>query len=246
MFSLTGKTALITGASSGIGRAIAINMATQGAQVILSGTRREALEETAAQIKGQSHIITADLSQRQACDDLLSQAYEKCEHIDILVNNGGITRDALAMRMKDDDWDMVLEVNLTSAFRLSRGVIKNMMKKRDGRIINMASIVALAGNAGQANYTAAKAGMIAMSKSLALEVANRGITVNCIAPGFIETAITDKIPEKNREALLANIPQARMGQSNDIAAAAVYLASDEASYVTGETINVNGGLFMSS
>lgn len=246
MFSLTGKTALITGASSGIGRAIAIKMAHQGAEVILSGTRPDALEETAAQINGTSHIITADLSQRQACDDLLTQAYQQCADIDILVNNGGITRDALAMRMKDDDWDMVLEVNLTSAFRLARGMVKNMMKKRYGRIINMASIVALSGNAGQANYTAAKAGMIAMSKSLALEVANRGITVNCIAPGFIETAITEKIPEKNREALLANIPQARMGQADDIAAAAIYLASDEASYVTGETINVNGGLFMSS
>ena len=244
MFSLKGKKALITGASSGIGQAIAIKMSQQGAVVTLSGTRQHALEETASMMHGEYHIITADLSSRDACDKLVNEAQEKMTNIDILINNGGITRDTLAMRMKDDDWDILLEVNLTSAFRLSRHVIKSMMKKRYGRIINISSIVAVRGNAGQANYTAAKAGLIAMSKSLALETANRGITVNCIAPGFIETAITDKIPEKNRDMLLSQIPQARMGTSDDIAAAAIYLASDEASYITGETLHVNGGLLM--
>ncbi len=245
MFDLTGHAALITGATGGIGAAIARALHERGAKVVLSGTRENVLKERCDELGEGAHAAPADLSDADSLAALVPAAQEVAgAKIDILVNNAGITRDGLAMRMKPQQWQQVLDVNLTAAFRLSQAVLRDMMKARWGRIINMASVVALTGNPGQANYCAAKAGMIGMSKSLAREVAARGITVNCIAPGFIETAMTDALNDRQREAILAQIPAARLGQPRDIAAAAVYLASDAAAYVTGQTISVNGGMAM--
>ncbi len=242
MFSLDGKTALITGASGGIGGEIARALVTQGAVVGLAGRRLDALETLRADIGG--HALVGDLSTSEGCEKLISDANEALGQIDILVNNAGLTRDGLAMRMKDDDWSAVIDVNLTGTFRLIRSAIKGMMKRRSGRIINMASVVGVMGNAGQANYAASKGGMIAMSKALAGELAPRGVTVNCVAPGFVETAMTADLPEKVKETMLTNIPTGRMGRPAEIAAAVAFLASDEASYLTGTCINVNGGMLM--
>jgi 3-oxoacyl-[acyl-carrier protein] reductase len=248
MFALNGFNALVTGASGGIGRAIAVALAKQGAGVVLSGTRPEALSETANEIKQltgiDASIITCNLSDPQSVEELFPQAEALVEKIDILVNNAGITRDGLAMRMKDDDWQTVIDVNLTASFRLCRSAIKAMMRRRHGRIINIASIVGISGNAGQVNYCAAKAGVVGMSKSLAIECASRGITVNCIAPGFIQTPMTHDLPDAVREKMLGNIPAGAYGKPEDIASAAVYLASAEAAYVTGQTLHVNGGMLM--
>jgi 3-oxoacyl-[acyl-carrier protein] reductase len=244
MFDLSGKCALVTGASGGIGESIARALHAQGAMVTLAGTRRDALEALKADLKDRAHVAAADLSDSAATEQLVKDAEAAMGRIDILINNAGLTRDTLAMRMKDEDWDRVLAVNLTAAFRLSRAVLRGMMKARFGRIVAITSIVGVTGNAGQTNYAASKAGMIGMSKSLAQEVASRGITVNCIAPGFITTAMTDKLTDDQKAKLLGGIPAGRMGTPADIAAAAVYLASDEAAYVTGQTLHVNGGMAM--
>jgi 3-oxoacyl-[acyl-carrier protein] reductase len=244
MFDLSGKCALVTGASGGIGEAIARALHAQGAAVTLAGTRRDALDALRGNLKERAHVAAADLSDAAAAEQLVKDAEAAMGRVDILVNNAGLTRDTLAMRMKDEDWERVLAVNLTAAFRLSRAVLRGMMKARFGRIIGITSIVGVTGNAGQTNYAASKAGMIGMSKSLAQEVASRGITVNCIAPGFITTAMTDKLSDEQKAKLLGAIPAGRMGASADIAAAAVYLASDEAAYVTGQTLHVNGGMAM--
>ena len=244
MFDLTGKAALVTGASGGIGGAIARALHGQGATVALSGTRVEPLEALASELGGRAHVLPCDLSDAEAVEALPKRAAEAMGQVDILVNNAGITRDQLFMRMSDADWDAVLAVNLGSVMRLSRGVLRGMMKARWGRIVNISSIVGVTGNPGQANYAAAKAGVIGMSKSLAAEVASRGITVNCIAPGFITTAMTDKLGEEQKARLLTGIPAGRMGEADEIATAAVYLASAEAGYVTGQTLHVNGGMAM--
>ncbi|MFT6580095.1 MAG: 3-oxoacyl-[acyl-carrier protein] reductase [Alphaproteobacteria bacterium] len=244
MFDLTGKTALVTGASGGIGAAIARALHASGAAVALSGTRMDALETLQGELGERAVALPADLGDPDAGVALVKQTEDALGALDILVNNAGMTRDNLAMRMKDDDWQAVLDVNLTATFRLSRAVLRGMMKRRWGRIIGVTSIVGVTGNAGQVNYAASKAGMIGMSKSLAQEVASRGITVNCIAPGFIETAMTDSLPEKQRETLVSAIPAGRMGSSADIAAGSVYLASEEAAYVTGQTLHINGGMAM--
>lgn len=244
MFTLEGKTALITGATGGIGEAIARALHGQGATVALSGTRAEKLEALAADIGERAHVTPANLSDRAAVDALLPAAEAAMGSVDILVNNAGITRDNIFMRMKDDEWDQVLEVNLSSGFRLCRAAIKGMMKRRSGRIIGITSVVGVTGNPGQANYAAAKAGMIGMYKSLAREVASRNITVNTIAPGFIETAMTDALNDKQKEAILTSVPAGRLGTSDEIAAASAFLASAEAAYVTGQTLHVNGGMAM--
>lgn len=244
MFDLTGKAALVTGASGGIGGAIARALHAQGAAVTLSGTRAGPLEALAAELGSRVHVLPADLSDAQAVEALPKKAAELMGSVDVLVNNAGVTRDQLMMRMSDADWFAVLEVNLTSTMRLCRGVLRGMMKARWGRIINISSIVGVTGNPGQANYAASKAGVIGLSKSLAAEVASRGITVNCVAPGFIATAMTDALSEDQKARLLAGIPAGRMGASEEIAAAAVYLASQEAAYVTGQTLHVNGGMAM--
>ena len=244
MFDLTGKRALVTGASGGIGGAIAKSMAAQGAVVALSGTRRDALEAVAAEIGEGAHVTPANLGDADGPAQLIADAEAAMGGVDILVNNAGLTRDQLAMRMKDEDWQMVLDVNLTAAFRLSRACLRGMMKARSGRIIGITSVVGATGNAGQTNYAASKAGMIGMSKSLAQEVASRGITVNCVAPGFIQTAMTDVLSDDLKAKLLEGIPAGRLGDVDDIASACVYLASDEASYVTGQTLHVNGGMAM--
>ena len=244
MFELKDKRALVTGASGGIGRAIATALAAQGAHVALSGTRVEALEETASGISGKTAIVPANLSDAAAVDQLVGQAEEAIGPLDILVNNAGLTRDGLILRMKDEDWDSVVAVNLTAAFRLARSVVKGMMKRRSGRIISVTSIVGTTGNPGQVNYAASKAGLTGMTKSLAQEVASRGITVNCIAPGFIATAMTDALNDQQREALIGAVPSGRFGDVDDVASAAVFLASDEAAYVTGQTLHVNGGMAM--
>ncbi|MBK0397690.1 3-oxoacyl-[acyl-carrier-protein] reductase [Limibaculum sp. M0105] len=244
MFDLSGKSALVTGATGGIGGAIARALHAQGATVGLSGTRAGALEELAAELGERAHVLPCKLDDAAAVEALPKQASEAMGGLDILVNNAGITRDNLFMRMSDEEWAQVLEVNLTSAFRLSRAVLRGMMKKRWGRIIGITSIVGVTGNPGQGNYAAAKAGMIGMSKSLAAEVASRGVTVNCVAPGFIETAMTDKLNDQQKEKLLVAIPAGRMGTAEEIAASVVYLASDEAAYVTGQTLHVNGGMAM--
>ena len=244
MFDLTGMTALVTGASGGIGGAIATALHAQGAKVALSGTRLAPLEELAGRLGERTHVVTANLSDRADVDRLFADAEAALGQVDILVNNAGITRDGLFMRMKDEDWDQVIEVNLTSGFRLSRAAIKGMMKRRFGRIIGITSIVGVTGNPGQGNYAAAKAGMIGMTKALAAEVATRGITANCVAPGFIETAMTDALNDKQKEGTLAAVPMGRLGTSDEIAAACVYLASREAAYVTGQTLHVNGGMAM--
>ncbi len=244
MFDLSGKTALVTGASGGIGAAIAAALHRQGATVTLSGTRREALDALAASLGGRAHVVTADLSDRASVETLVSAAEAAMGSLDILVNNAGLTRDGLFLRMKDEDWDNVLAVNLTAGFLLSRAALRGMMKRRHGRIIGITSVVGVTGNAGQGNYAASKAGMIGMSKSLAAEVASRNITVNCIAPGFIETAMTGELNGKQKEAILASVPMGRLGSVDEIAAATVYLASGEAAYVTGQTLHVNGGMAM--
>ncbi len=244
MFDLSGKTALVTGASGGLGSAIATALHERGASVVLSGTRVEALESVASALGERAHIAPANLSDAESLDALAKQAEQATGQLDILVNNAGLTRDNLAMRLKDDDWETVLNVNLTAAFRLSRAVLRGMMKRRWGRIIGITSIVGVTGNPGQANYAASKAGMIGMSKSLAQEVASRGITVNCLAPGFIETAMTDSLGDQQQEKLMTAIPAGRMGTPADIAAGVVYLSSEEASYVTGQTLHVNGGMAM--
>ena len=244
MFDLTGKSALVTGATGGIGEAIARGLHGRGATVTLSGTRVEKLEALASDLGERVHVAAANLSDRAAVDALVPSAEEAMGGLDILVNNAGITRDNLFMRMKDEDWDQVLEVDLTSVFRLSRAAIKGMMKRRFGRIINITSVVGVTGNPGQVNYSSAKAGLIGMTKSIAREVASRNITANAVAPGFIETAMTDVLNDKQRDAILTTVPAGRLGSSDEIAAAVVYLASNEAAYVTGQTVHVNGGMAM--
>jgi len=245
MFDLTGRTAFVTGASGGIGAAIARALAAQGAAVALGGTRLEPLQALAAEIGDNAHIVTADIGDRAATDKAFADAEAALGgKIDILVNNAGITRDQLAMRMKDEDWDRVLEVNLTSGFRLARAAMRGMMKRRWGRIIGITSVVGATGNPGQANYAASKAGMIGMSKALGAEVASRGITVNCVAPGFIDTAMTAVLTEEQNQRIAGNVPAGRLGVSAEIAAAVVYFASEEAAYTTGATLHVNGGLAM--
>jgi 3-oxoacyl-[acyl-carrier protein] reductase len=244
MFSLSGRLALVTGASGGIGGAIAKTLAEAGARVALSGTRMEALEKTAGEIGGSPVILQCNLSDPQATSELVGKAEEALGGLDILVSNAGLTRDGLLMRMKDEDWETVLNVNLGAYFRLARAAMRGMMKRRHGRIIGITSVVGVTGNPGQANYAASKAGMIGFTKSLAQEVASRNITVNCIAPGMIATAMTDVLKEDQKEALLKAIPAGRLGTGADIAAAAVYLASDESAYVTGQTLHVNGGMAM--
>jgi 3-oxoacyl-[acyl-carrier protein] reductase len=244
MFDLSGKNALVTGASGGIGGAIARALHGQGASVGISGTRRDALEALAGELGGRVHVLPANLSSPEAVEQLAKDADAALGGIDILVNNAGLTRDTLAMRMKDEDWQTVLDVNLTASFRLCRALMKGMLKRRSGRIVNITSIVGVTGNPGQANYAAAKAGLIGMSKSLAAELASRNVTVNCVAPGFIATAMTDVLSQDQKEKLLPAIPAGRMGTSDEIAAAVVYLASAEAAYVTGQTLHVNGGMAM--
>lgn len=244
MFDLTGKCALVTGASGGIGGAIAKALHGAGATVALSGTREEPLKALAAELGDRAHVLPCNLSDAEAVDALPKQAIEAMGALDILVNNAGITRDQLFMRMSDDEWQSVLDVNLTSTMRLCRGVMRPMMKARWGRIINISSIVGATGNPGQANYAASKAGMVGMTKSIAYEVASRGITANAIAPGFIATAMTDKLTDEQKEKINVQIPAARMGQPEEIAAAVLYLASPEAAYVTGATLHVNGGMAM--
>jgi 3-oxoacyl-[acyl-carrier protein] reductase len=244
MFDLGGKRALVTGASGGIGGAIARALHARGAVVGLSGTRVDALAALAAELRERAHALPADLSDPASADSLVKAADEKLGGVDILVNNAGLTRDGLAVRMKDEDWQKVLDVNLSAAFRLSRASLRGMMKRRWGRIVSVSSIVGATGNAGQANYAASKAGLVGMSKALAQEVASRGITVNCVAPGFVVTAMTESLAEAQRQKLAENIPAARLGTPADVAAAVVYLASEEAAYVTGQTLHVNGGLAM--
>ena len=244
MFDLTGKTALVTGASGGIGKDIAKGLHAAGATVGLSGTRRDALEALAKELGARAHVLPCNLAQRAETELLLPAADAAMGGVDILINNAGVTRDMLFMRLKDEDWDTVLEINLTSAFRLSRAALRGMMKKRFGRIIGITSIVGVTGNPGQGNYAAAKAGMIGMSKSLAGEVAARGITVNCVAPGFIESPMTDVLNETQKERILSAVPASRLGTGADVAAAVVYLSSEEAGYVTGQTLHVNGGMAM--
>ncbi|MDT1061087.1 3-oxoacyl-ACP reductase FabG [Paracoccus sp. CPCC 101403] len=244
MFDLTGKNALITGASGGIGGAIAEALHKAGATVALSGTREAPLQELAAKLGERAHVVTANLGDAEAVEALPKSAAAAMGSVDILVNNAGITRDNLFMRMSDEEWAQVLDVNLTSSFRLCRGVLRGMMKARWGRIVNITSVVGATGNPGQGNYAAAKAGLVGMSKSLAYEVASRGITVNCVAPGFIETAMTDKLNDEQKGRILGQIPAGRMGNAQEIAAAVLYLASGEAGYVTGATLHVNGGMAM--
>ncbi len=244
MFDLTGKTALVTGASGAIGGAIAKALHAAGASVALSGTRRDALDALAQALAARVQVLPCDLADGAAVDALAKDAEAALGSLDILVNNAGVTRDGLALRMSDADWQRVLDVDLTAAFRLSRAALRGMMKRRWGRIINITSVVGVVGNAGQANYAAAKAGLIGMSKALAREVASRGITVNCIAPGFIASAMTEALSAEQKSRLVEAIPQGRMGEAAEIAAAALYLASPEAAYVTGQTLHVNGGMAM--
>jgi len=244
MFDLTGKTALVTGATGGLGEAIALALHGNGATVVISGTRTEKLEALASELGERALVVPANLSDADGPAALAAAAEEAAGQIDILVNNAGLTRDTLAMRMKDEDWQAVLDVNLTAAFKLSRAMLRGMMRRRWGRIIGITSVVGMIGNPGQANYAASKAGMIGMSKALAWEVANRGITVNCIAPGFITTPMTDALSEQQRADTDTKVPVGRMGTPGEIAAGALYLASDEAAYVTGHTLNISGGIAM--
>lgn len=244
VFDLTGKGALVTGASGGIGAAIARLLHANGASVALSGTRVERLEALAGELGERTHIVAADLSDASSVDALPVAAAAALGSLDILVNNAGLTRDNLAMRMKDEEWQSVIDVNLTASFRLSRAVLRGMMKSRWGRIINITSVVGATGNPGQVNYAASKAGLTGMTKALAQEVASRGVTVNCVAPGFIETAMTDALTDAQKETIMARIPAARLGAADDVGACALFLASDEAAYVTGQTIHVNGGMAM--
>ena len=244
MFDLTGKTALVTGASGGIGSDIARTLHARGATVTLSGTRAEALETLKAELGSRAHIAVCNLSEMAQVDELPKTAEGLMGGLDILVSNAGITRDNLFMRMKDDEWEQVIRVNLTATFHLARAVLKPMMKKRWGRIISITSVVGTTGNPGQGNYAATKAGLIGMSKSLAQEVASRNITVNCVAPGFIKSPMTDVLNDQQREAIMGRIPAGRLGSGRDIGAAVAYLASDEAAYITGQTLHVNGGMAM--
>lgn len=250
MFSLEGKTALVTGASGGIGSAIAYALARQGARLALSGSNSAKLRSFREQINeevGGDHVeITCDLSNTTQVEELIPATIDTLGKIDILVNNAGVTRDNLAMRMKDEEWDAVMRINLEAAFRLMRAAARPMMKAKHGRIVSITSVVGATGNPGQMNYAAAKAGLVGMSKSLAQELASRGITVNCVAPGFIRTAMTDQLPDAQKDALNARIPMGRMGEGEDIGAAVAYLASDEAAYITGQTLHVNGGMAMIS
>jgi 3-oxoacyl-[acyl-carrier protein] reductase len=244
MFDLTGKTALVTGATGGIGGAIARAFHKQGATVALSGTRRAVLDTIAGELKERVHVLPCNLSSNDEVEALVPSAEKAMGQLDILVCNAGITRDNLFVQLKDEDWEQVIAVNLSATFRLTRAATKLMMRKRFGRLIGITSVVGVTGNAGQGNYTAAKAGMIGMFKSIAQEYAKRNVTANCIAPGFIATAMTDALNEKQRAAILEKVPAGRLGTSDDIAAAAVYLASNEAAYVTGQTLHVNGGMAM--
>lgn len=244
MFDLTGMSALVTGATGGLGGAIARALHAQGAAVAISGTRADALEALAADLGERVHVLPCNLGDASQVEALVPGAEKAMGQLDILVNNAGITRDGLFMRMKDEDWEQVLSVNLTSAFRLSRACLRGMMKRRFGRIVSITSIVGVTGNPGQGNYAASKAGMIGMSKSLAAEVASRNITVNCVAPGFIASPMTDALNDKQKESIMATIPSGRLGEGQDVAAAVLYLASREAGYVTGQTLHVNGGMAM--
>ena len=244
MFDLTGKTALVTGATGAIGEAIARALHKQGATVAISGTRRDVLDKLAGELIERVHILPCDLGNSEQVEALVPQAEEAMTKLDILVANAGVNKDNLFVQLKDEDWDKVIAVNLTATFRLSRAAVSRMMRRRWGRIIGISSIVGFTGNPGQGNYTASKAGMVGMLKSVAAEYARRNITANCIAPGIIASAMTEKLNEKQREAIMARVPMARLGTPQDIASAAVYLASDEAAYVTGQTIHVNGGMAM--
>ncbi len=244
MFDLTGKTALVTGATGGIGGATARALHAQGATVALSGTRREVLDALAAELGSRTHVLPCDLSDKDAVEGLVPKAEEAMGQLDILVANAGVTRDNLFVQLRDEDWDQVINVNLTATFRLARAAVRGMMRRRFGRVIGITSVVAVTGNPGQSNYTASKAGMIGMMKSVAAEYAKRGVTANCVAPGFIATAMTDKLNEKQREAILGRVPAGRLGTSEDVAAAVIYLASNEAAYMTGQTLHVNGGMAM--
>ena len=245
MFDLTGKTALVTGATGGLGAAIARSLHAQGAKIVLSGTREAVLQERAAELGDRAFAVTANLSDAAEVDGLIGRAEEAAgSPLDIVVANAGITKDGLILRMNDEDWDAVIRVNLESYFRLARAAVKGMMKRRHGRIIGITSVVGVMGNPGQTNYAASKAGMIGFSKALAQEVASRNITVNCIAPGFIASPMTDVLNDAQREAILTKIPAGKLGEGSDIASAAVYLASNEAGYVTGQTLHVNGGMVM--
>jgi 3-oxoacyl-[acyl-carrier protein] reductase len=244
MFDLTGKKALVTGASGGIGAAIARLLHRQGAAVAISGTRREALEALAGDLSERAHVLTCNLAAKDEVETLVPRAEEALGQIDILVNNAGVTRDNIFVRLSDEDWDRVIAVDLSAAFRLMRAAVRGMMRRRYGRIVGITSVVGVTGNAGQGNYAAAKAGMIGMSKALAHEVASRNVTVNCVAPGFIDTAMTRALTQKQREMILAAVPAARLGSAEEIAAAVLFLASTEAAYVTGHTLHVNGGMAM--
>jgi 3-oxoacyl-[acyl-carrier protein] reductase len=244
MFDLTGRTALVTGATGGIGGGIARALHAQGATVALSGTRRDVLDQLAAELGERTHVLPCNLADKDEAEALVPRAEEAMGQLDILVANAGVTKDNLFVQLRDEDWEQVLAVNLTATFRLARAAVRGMMRRRHGRVIGISSVVAVTGNPGQSNYVAAKAGMIGLMKSIGAEYAKRGVTANCIAPGMIQTAMTDKLNEKQREGILARIPSARLGTPADIAGAAVYLASDEAAYVTGQTLHVNGGMAM--
>jgi 3-oxoacyl-[acyl-carrier protein] reductase len=244
MFDLTGRIALVTGASGSIGGAIAAALYDQGATVVASGTRKDALDALAHKLGDRCKVMTCDLGNPEEIEKLVPRVEEAIGEVDILVNNAGLTRDMLFVRISDEDWQKVIDVNLTAAFRLSRAAVRNMMRKRSGRIVNITSVVAFTGNPGQGNYAASKAGLVGMTKALAQEVASRGVTVNCIAPGFVESAMTNALNEKQRAAILDRVPAKRLGLPAEVAAAAVFLASDEAAYVTGQTIHVNGGMAM--
>jgi len=244
MFDLTGRTALVTGATGGIGGAVAKALHAQGATVAISGTRREVLDKLAGELSERAHVVPCNLGDRAEVEALVPAAEQAMGQLDILVANAGITRDNLFVQLRDEDWDEVISVNLTATFRLARAATKLMMRKRFGRIIAITSVVGVTGNPGQANYTASKAGLIGLIKTLGAEYARRNVTANCIAPGFIKTPMTDALNEKQREAILARVPAGRLGTPEDVAAAAVYLASNEAAYVTGQTIHINGGMAM--
>ena len=244
MFDLTGKTALVTGATGGLGGAIAKALQMQGATVALSGTRREVLDALAAEIGERIHVLPCNLADKNEVEALVPKAEQAMGQLDILVANAGITRDNLFVQLKDEEWDQVIDVNLTATFRLARAAVRGMMRRRFGRVIAITSVVGVTGNPGQGNYAASKAGMIGMVKSVAAEYARRGVTANCVAPGFISTPMTDKLNEKQREAILGRVPAGRLGSAEDVAAAVVFLASNEASYMTGQTLHVNGGMAM--
>jgi 3-oxoacyl-[acyl-carrier protein] reductase len=244
MFDLTGRTALVTGASGGIGSAIAQALHGRGAAVALSGTRRDALDALAASLQERVHVLPCDLADKAQVEELVPQAETAMGKLDVLVANAAVTRDNLFVQLRDEDWDAVLAIDLTATFRLARAAVRGMMRRRFGRVIGITSIVGVTGNPGQVNYSAAKAGMTGMMKSIAQEYAKRGVTANCIAPGFIATPMTDKLNEKQREAILARVPAGRLGTPAEVAAASVYLASDEGAYVTGQTLHVNGGMAM--